>query len=178
MQTYAGVITFAGRMPQLALKNIHDRMNREGFMAANARGMRWRTFGDNYLAIAQETQRIAALAVFLSRQQIQRARGGGDAPDPDEVEALMPNDDTVQRATQQAIAYIPNAAQEVEGLIYRNRALAPTQFGAVLGAIVESNLSTVGHPGREREVAEMIESSRRIGVDAPIAPSLTVFSWP
>jgi hypothetical protein len=47
-----------------------------------------------------------------------------------------------------------------------------------LGAIVESNLATVGHPGREREVVEMVESARRIGLEEPIvAPSFTVFSW-
>jgi hypothetical protein len=176
LQTYAGIVTFAGRMSQLVLKNIHDRMNREGFLTANARGMRWRTFGDDHLASAQETQRVAALAVFLSRQQVRSAHSGA-RPDPAEVEALMPDDDTVQRATQQAIAYIQAAAQEVEGLIYRNRGLAPTQFGTVLGGIIESNLSAVGHPGREREITEMTERMRRLGQEGVIAPSFTVFEW-
>ena len=73
-------------MPQLVLKNLHDRMNREGFEVRNARGMRWRTFGDDHLALAKETQRVAALAVFQSRQQIYAARGG-TSPDADEIEA-------------------------------------------------------------------------------------------
>jgi hypothetical protein len=177
VQTYVGIIAFSGRLPQLVLKNLHDRMNREGFEVRNARGMRWRTFGDNYLEVAVETQRIAALAVFLSRQQVMAARNG-QPTNSDNVEALMPDDDSVQRATLQAVSYIPDAVGEVEGLIYRNRSLAPLQFGSVLGAIVESNLSTIGHPGREREVVEMLEGARRMGLEGSIiAPSFTVFSW-
>ncbi|MDZ7268416.1 MAG: hypothetical protein ONB48_11840 [candidate division KSB1 bacterium] len=177
MQIYVGIVALAGKLPQLVLKNIHDRMNREGFAVGNARGMRWRTFGDSYLKNAQETQRVAALAVFLSRQQVFAARKGV-TPNPDEIEGLMPDEDSVQRATQQAIAYIPDAVAEVEELIYRNRSLAPSQFGPVLGAIVESNLAAIGHPGRERAIVEMLESARRIGLEGPIlAPSFTVFSW-
>ena len=177
MQTYLGVISLAGRMDQLVLKNIHDRMNREGFEVANDRGMRWRTFGDNSLSLAQETQRIAALAVFLSRQQIIAVRGNATAAaNPAEIESLMPNDDTIERATQQAIAYIPDAARDAESLIYRNRALAPTQFG-VFGPIIESNISTIGHPGREQEIMNMLDSARRIGVDAPVLPSFTIATF-
>jgi hypothetical protein len=177
MQAYVGLVAFAGRLPQLVLKNLHDRMNREGFAVGNARGMRWRTFGDSYLEVARETQRVAALAVFLSRQQIFAARNG-ETPNLGEVEGLMPDENSVQRATRQAIAYIPDAVAEVEGLIYRNRSLAPSQFGPVLGAIVESNLATIAHPGREREVVEMVEGARRIGLEGPIvAPSFTVLSW-
>lgn len=177
MQTYVGIIALAGRQPQLVLKNIHDRMNREGFEVRNDRGMHWRTFGDSYLQVAQETQRIAALAVFLSRQQIYDARSG-QSPNPDDVQALMPNEDSTQRATQQALAYIPDAVAEIEGLIYRNRSLAPTQFGSVLGTIVRSNLETIGHPGREREVEQMLEGARRRGDEGGVvAPSFTLFSW-
>jgi hypothetical protein len=176
MQVYEEAISLAGKLPQLVLKNLHDRMNREGFEVRNARGKPWRTFGDDYLARAEETQRISALAVFQSRQQIYSARGGA-SPNADEIEALMPDDDTVQRATQQAIGYIPAAVAEVEDLIYRNRSLAPGQFGSVLGTIVESNLSAVGHPGREREISNMLDSAHRIGVGDTPAPSFTVFSW-
>ena len=176
LQGYVGLVSLAGRLPQLVLKNIHDRLNREGFEISNARGMRWRTFGDSHLDVAQETQRIAALAVFLSRQQILAARSG-TSPNPADIEALMPDDDSVQRATAQAIAFIPDAVTEVEGLIYRNRSIAPSQFGAVLGSIVESNLSTIGNPGREREISEMLESARRTGQGSVVAPSFTVFSW-
>jgi hypothetical protein len=176
MQGFVGVIDLSGKLPQLVLKNLHDRMNREGFEVRNARGMRWRTFGDDYLALARETQRIAALAVFESRQQIHAARGGA-SPNPDEVEALMPDEETVQRATQQAIGLIPQAMADVEGLIYQNRSLAPTQFGRVLGTIVESNLTTIGQPGRELEINEMLDRAQRIGFEAPVAPSFTLASW-
>jgi hypothetical protein len=77
-------------------------------------------------------------------------------------------------ARGQAIAYIPEAARDVENLIYRNRSLAPAQFGPVLGAIIESNITTIGHPGRERELMNMLDSARRMGVEAPIAPSFTL----
>jgi hypothetical protein len=178
MQTYIGVIGLVGRMPQLVLKNIHDRMNREGFEVANDRGMHWQTFGDNYLRLAEATQRIAALAVFLSRQQIINVRGSDTVvADPAEIEALMPNDETIQRATQQAIHHIPDATREVESLIYRNRALAPTQFGSFFGAIIESNITTIGHPGREQELMNMLDSTRRIGFEAPIAPSFTLATF-
>lgn len=177
MQAYIGAIAMAGRLPQLVLKNIHDRMNQEGFAVENARGMQWRTFGDNYLEVARETQRVASLAVFLSRQQVFAAREGAE-PNPDEVEALMPNEDSVQQATRQAIAYVPDAVTAVEGLIYQNRSLAPSQFGPILGAIVESNLTTIGHPGRQREILEMSESVRRIGTEGPIViPSFTLAEW-
>ncbi len=177
MQTYVGIIAASGRLPQLVLKNLHDRMNREGFVVTNARGLEWRTFGDNYLEVAQETQRVAALAVFLSRQQINAARAG-QSPNPDDVEALMPDDNSVQKATLQAIAYIPDAVSAVESLIYRNRSLAPTQFGPILGAIVQSNLLAIGDPGRERQITEMLEGARRIGVQGPIVvPSFTLLEW-
>ncbi len=178
VRTYTAFLSAIGRMPQLVLKNIHDRMNREGFEVTNARGMRWRTFGDNYLALAQETQRVAALAVFLSRQQIINVRGSETArADPAEIEVLMPAEETIHRATQQAISYIPDAARDVENLIYRNRALIPSQFGPILGPLIESNITTIGHPGRERELMDMLDSARRIGHEAPIAPSFTIVSF-
>ncbi len=176
MQGYLAIVDVAGKLPQLVLKNIHDRLNQEGFWATNGQGVRWRTFGDNYLGLAQETQRIAALAVFLSRQQLHSARSG-QSPDPAEVEALLPDDDTVTRATDQAIAYIPDAVSRVENLMYRNRGLAPHQFGSILGTIVESNLSTVGSPARERQIFEMIESARRIGAGPVVAPSFTLVEF-
>lgn len=89
----------------------------------------------------------------------------------------MPDDDTVQRATDRAIAYIPEAVRGVESLIYRNRGLASTQFGAVLGTIIESHLSTAGSPARERQVFEMIESARRIGAEPVLAPSFTILKF-
>lgn len=176
MQLYLAVVDVAGKMPQLVLKNLHDRLNREGFWVTNARGARWRTFGDDHLQYARETQRMAALAVFQSRQQLQVARGGG-SPNPDDIEALMPDDDTIRRATQRAIRHIPNAVAEVESLMYRNRALAPTQFGGVVGSIVESNLSTIASPAREQQVLDVIESANRAGFPDAVAPQFTLFSW-
>ena len=176
IQSYIAIVAFAKALPQLILKNVHDRMNREGFVVTNARGMRWRTFGDNYLKQAQETQRIAALAVFLSRQQLIHVRKY-DSPNINEVESLLPNDDTVSRATQQAISFIPDAATQVESVIYQNRSLAPLQFGEALGAIISSNLSTVGHPGREREVMQAIDAARRSDVEGPVLPSFTITNW-
>jgi hypothetical protein len=45
-------------------------MNVEGFLVTNGKGMTWKTLGDGELAKSPETQRIAALAVFESRQQV------------------------------------------------------------------------------------------------------------
>ncbi|HEX8696571.1 MAG TPA: DUF4157 domain-containing protein [Longimicrobium sp.] len=176
MQAYVGVVAISGRLKQLVLKNLHDRLNREGFEVTNARGMRWRTHGDDHLVEATETQRVAALAVFRSRQQLRAARAGEPA-DPAEVEALMPDDDSVRRATERAIDYIPGAAAEVEPLIYRSRALAPTQFGLIGGSIVQSNLSTIGDPARERRVWEMMEQAEQIGSGPVVAPSFTLGRW-
>jgi hypothetical protein len=178
MQAYLGVIGASGdNMSQLVLKNIHDRMNHEGFMIENGRGMRWRTFGDDSLARSPEAQRMAALAVSQSRQQVIRARSG-EPPNPDDVVALMPSDDTIQLATQQAIAYIPAAVREVEPLLYRNRALAPTQFGPILGTIVESNLGAIGAPGREQQILRLQEAADRRRDTLPVvAPQFQVFEW-
>jgi hypothetical protein len=173
MQGYVGVVALSGRMPQLILKNLHDRLNREGFEVGNAAGMRWRTHGDDHLAQAPETQRVAALAVFRSRQQLHDARAGRPA-DPAQVEALLPDHDSVRRATAQAIDNIPAAAAAVEALIYRNRALAPTQFGRIGGSIVESNLSTIGDPARERQISEMLEQAERTRSGSVVAPSFTL----
>ena len=176
-QTYAAIVAWSGNDDQLVLKNIHDRMNHEGFDVTNARGMKWRTFGDALLAKAPETQRIAALAVFTSRQQVYAANRG-EKPDPKEVEDLMPDDATLDRATLQAIAYIPAAAADVQGLMYRGRKLAGTQFPAPFGAIIESNLATIANPGRNRQLADMEEASRTTNLGPRLAPQFTIFDFP
>ena len=96
MQTVVAGVQAAGLAVSLTLKNIHDRMNAEGFEVTNAQGMKWRTYGDNHLKNAVETQRVAAYAVFVSRQQINQARNG-ELPDPNEVLALLPDATTVDR---------------------------------------------------------------------------------
>ena len=175
MTFYTFMSDISGNMSKLVLKNIHDRMNREGFEVENAKGMKWRTYGDGSLAKATETQRVAALAVFLSRQQIVRAHAG-EKPDPAEIEALMPNDKTIERATAQAIRYIPEAAQAIETLLYAQRGLAPTLFGRTLGTFLKWNLEAIGHPGRERQIQQLEETSRQIGMPL-LRPTLTPLKW-
>ena len=80
MGGYHGIMDAAGVTPQLVLKNVHDRMNREGFEVTNQRGMSWKTYGDDHLAEATETQKIAALAIYVSRQQVFAARAQGPEP--------------------------------------------------------------------------------------------------
>jgi len=175
MGAYYGLVGAAGAMAQLVLKNIHDRLNREGFEVTNARGMTWRTFGDQFLAKAEDTQKIAALAVYVSRRQIYEARAGRD-PKPEDVEAFLPGWPSVEAATKLAISYIPAAAADVGGLIYRQRSMAPTQFGPILGGIIESNIATIGAPGRERQLLEVKERAERTGTPQ-VAPQFTVVSW-
>jgi hypothetical protein len=173
MQMHVAVVNAAGQLPHLVLKNIHDRMNVDGFEVANARGMRWRTRGDDHLHEATETQRVAALAVFLSRQQLYAARRGEET-DPAEVEGLMPNDDSIARATQQAMNLIPEGVREVEALMYRSRSLAPTRFGLLGGTIIQSNLSAIGDPARERHMADLIERAEQMRFGPVIAPSFVL----
>lgn len=155
-QLYANIVTLSGDAQQLVLKNIHDRMNREGFEVTNARGMKWRTYGDTRLVQAPDTRRIASLALFLSRQQVYAAHAG-DKPDPKEVEELMPDDATVDRATDQAISYISAAAagSEIQDLMYRSRKLAGTQFPWPAGKLVEGNLGVIADPARDRTLLDM-----------------------
>lgn len=178
-QLYANIVTFSGNAGQMVLKNIHDRLNREGFEVTNARGMKWRTFGDTQLAKAPETRRIASLALFLSRQQVYAAHRG-ETPNPAEVEALMPDDATLQKATQQAIGAIPAAASalEIEGLMFRGRKLAATQFPWPVGKIVESNLGTIADPGREKMLLDLQQSgASNPSTGGRLAPQFTVGSF-
>ena len=176
-QTYAGIVTWSGNADQLVLKNIHDRMNVEGFDITNGRGMTWRSFGDALLAKAPDTQRIAALALFTSRQQVYAAQRG-EKPDPKGVEDLMPNDATLNLATQRAIAYIPAAAADVQGLMYRGRKLASTQFPWPIGKIVESNLDTIANPGRARQLQGLEDASHANDLGPRLAPQFTIFDFP
>jgi hypothetical protein len=175
MGGYYGVMDAAGVTPQLVLKNVHDRMNREGFEVTNKRGMSWRTFGDQYLSKATETQKIAALAIYVSRQQVFSARAGKN-PDPEDVLAFFPDEASIERATKLACSYIPAAAADIGGLIYRQRSMAPTQFGPIVGGIIQSNIETIGSPGRERQLLDIKERAERTG-QPQVAPQFTVTSW-
>ena len=172
---YYGLVSLKGATDLLVLKNVHDRLNVEGFDATNAKGMRWRTYGDARLDRSRHTQRIAALAVYLSRRQLYVARRGGDAQ-PEDVLALLPDDATVARATERAVSYIPDAAADIGGLMYRQRGIASTELGRLPGAIVESNLAVIGSPGRERQILDAQETARRTGLPTP-APQFQVLSW-
>lgn len=175
MGGYYGIMDAAGVTPQLVLKNVHDRMNREGFEVTNQRGMSWKTYGDDHLAEATETQKIAALAIYVSRQQVFAARAGKN-PNPDDVLAFFPDEASIKRATALAISYIPAAAADIGGLIYRQRSMAPTQFGPIVGGIIQSNIETIGSPGRERQLLEIKERAERTG-QPQVAPQFTIASW-
>ncbi|HKF46001.1 MAG TPA: DUF4157 domain-containing protein [Terracidiphilus sp.] len=172
-QLYAGIVSLSGNAEQLVLKSIHDRMNHEGFDVTNGAGMKWRSFGDAQLAKAPDTSRIAALALFKSRQQIYAAQKGGN-PDPKEVEALMPDDATIERATTQAVSYIPAAAADVQGVMYRGRRLASTQFPKPIGALVQSNLETIASPGRQKQLLDLQRASEETGSGPRLAPQFTL----
>lgn len=163
MGTYLAVMDLTKVTPELVVKNVHDRMNREGFEVSNKRGMKWRTFGDQYLAKSEDTQRIAALAVYLSRKQVLQAHAGKD-PKPEDVEAFLPDERSVEAANATASTYIPAAVSDVAGLLYRQRSMAKAQFGKIIGGLVEHNIEAIGSPERRRELEQQQETARRTGL--------------
>jgi hypothetical protein len=190
MQAYVGALGDAN-VAQLILKIIHDRMNVEGFLVTNGKGMTWKTLGDGELAKSPETQRIAALAVFESRQQVIQAGEGKLGADLQEemqkVADFFPNAETQERANLQAIGYIPAAADQVESLVYKERGSAPGELGArfgklkpigdALGHVVEANMDAVGDPGRERQILQNQDLDRATGRDREggrVEPSFTI----
>jgi hypothetical protein len=175
MSLYYGLVNSQGAMGLLVLKNIHDRLNAEGVDVTNQRGMTWRTKGDARLATAPDTQRIAALAVFMSRQQIYQAHAGAEV-NADAVMALLPNDASVERTTQLAISYIPSAAADVTALMYRQRGVAKTELPPILGPIITSNLATIAAPDRDKQIFQAQETARKTGLPTP-APQFTIASW-
>jgi hypothetical protein len=148
MQLYHAVVEWKGQIPNLVLKNIHDHFNVVGFDVENQRGMIWKTFGDDRLKNARETRYIAALAVFESRQQIFLACKGVIS-DPKEILELLPDEKSVAAATKQAIAYIPEAVQDVSHLIYKQRGMISGVLPKTLkflGPLIQSNIEAVGSP--------------------------------
>jgi hypothetical protein len=187
VQGYYALLQALDAMTDVVLKNIHDRLNAEGVEVTNKKGMKWRTYGDNFLKNAQETRRIAALAVYLSRQQVmQAAKRGAPDPDPEEILELLPDDDSVKRVTAQALTYIPEAVRTLPALLYRQRGSAAAGLKGklagvpvvrnVVPALVKSNLETVASPGRQKQLEDLEEQSRRTGAPG-VAPSFTVFSF-
>ncbi|MBZ0231486.1 MAG: DUF4157 domain-containing protein, partial [Deltaproteobacteria bacterium] len=183
MQSYVGALGDVNTA-QMVIKLIHDRMNEEGFEVENDRGMKWRTLGDGALARSPETQRIAALAVFESRQQVIDARGTDAPVNVDDIASYFPNAATRERALMQATAYIPDARKEVEQLVYKERSSAPGElgsripFGNAIGKAVEANLDAVGDPAREQQMWRNEELDRAAGRDGPrVEPSFTIKRW-
>lgn len=182
VQTVTAGLDMAGLAEKLVLKNIHDRLNGEGFEVTNARGMRWKTYGDNALKNAVETQRIAALAVFLSRMQIVQARAGKPV-NSDEILALLPDERSVEAATKQAIAYIPQAVQGVPSLIsaqidmLRTRSLRWYLGGPVLPYVGASLLENIADPGRERQLIDLQRQSQETRSGPLLAPQFRVLTW-
>ena len=184
MQSYLALSSTLGLMPNLVLKNIHDRLNVEGIEVSNKKGMAWRTYGDAHLKDAPETRRIGALAIYLSRQHILRAaKRGAPAPDLAEVLDLLPDADSVARASAKASSYIPAAADDVAALIYRQRGALKAGLGSsipvigsVLGSVIEMNIAAIGDPGRERQFLQE-EQRRGPGSPPPVLPQFTIFSW-
>jgi len=69
----------------VCLKLVHDYLNEQGMWVKNARGDVWQTFGDQNLARAPMTIKLAAEAVRLSRQQVDDQANGralGPGPQP------------------------------------------------------------------------------------------------
>jgi hypothetical protein len=184
LQAYYGLVESQGVTHQLVLKNIHDRLNTEGVQVTNKKGMKWRTYGDDHLKNAPETSRIAALAVYLSRQQVMQVQNkNAPAPNPDEVLDLLPDEQSIEKVTAQAISYIPAAVQSLPDLLYRQRMAAKEGLKAELPligqwipAIVESNLETTASSARRKQILELEEKSRSRGMPL-IAPSFTIKSW-
>jgi len=156
MQAYVGLAGAAdpGNIANLVIKAIHDKMNLEGFDVVNGKGMKWKTFGDGNLEKSPETQRIAALAVFESRQQVIGARNAKTPPEVKEVQDFFPTNNTIDKANDYALGLIPWARQQVEKILYDQRGAASSKAGAVGGFIVEHNLEAIGDPAREHNILQ------------------------
>jgi hypothetical protein len=156
MQAYIGIAGAAdpGNIANLVVKAIHDKMNLEGFEVENGKGMKWRTFGDGYLEKSVETQRIAALAVFESRQQVIKAHNAKTRPEAQEVQDFFPTNKTMEKATDYALGLIPWARQQVEKILYDQRGAASSKAGAIGGFLIEHNLEAIGDPARERNILQ------------------------
>lgn len=173
------------------LKNIHDRLNAEGVEVTNKRGMKWKTFGDDHLKNAPESLRIGALAVFESRRQVMEAnRAGPEATDSNddtlsnEVLDLLPDQTSIDQATAKAVSYIPWAAQSLTALIYRQRGAGALELkaqwgvaGSILAPIIKSNIATIADPGREKQLLQQEDESRRLNTEKRLAPQFTIFSF-
>jgi hypothetical protein len=182
MQSVLAGIEVAGFADKLVLKNIHDRMNTEGFEVRNARGARWTTYGDNALRASVETQRLAALAVFLSRMQIVQARAGRSV-NPDDVLALLPVEETIEVATDRAISYIPDAVRNVPTVINSNMAMLRSKSlpwyagGPILPYLGAGLIGNISSPDRARQLELLQQQSERTRSGPLLAPQIRLLEW-
>ncbi len=181
--TVTAGLTASGLAEKLILKNVHDHLNTVGFQVSNAKGVTWQTFGDNSLRRSEQTQRIGALAIFLSRQQVVQARAGG-TPDSDDVLALLPVQPATSRAvTEAAIRYIPEAANGVPALVNAQLGILSTRrppwyFGGPVGpAIGGAVLDTITDPGRQRQLEDLQRRSEQRNAGPLLAPQATVLRF-
>jgi len=176
---------------QVILKNIHDRLNTEGVEVSNKRGLKWRTYGDDYLKSAPDSLRIGALAVFESRRQVMEAnRTGPEATESnddtlsEQILELLPDQASIDQATAKAVSYIPEAAKTLSPLIYRQRGAGALELkqqlgfpGTILAPIIKANIAAIADPHREKDLLRLEEESRRLNTGQLLAPQFTVWSW-
>ncbi|HYB44815.1 MAG TPA: DUF4157 domain-containing protein [Candidatus Methylomirabilis sp.] len=186
MRSYYAII--GQSMSLVVLKNIHDRLNAEGVEVSNKRGIRWKTFGDDHLKDSSDSLRLGALAVYESRRQVMAAnRAGGEATDAaddarsDEVLELLPDQASIDQVTAKAVSYIPWAVETLTPLIYRQRGAGALELkqqwgvaGSVLAPVIKSNIETIANPGREQQLRDLEEQSRRRNAGPLLAPQFTV----
>jgi hypothetical protein len=156
MQTFIEFAIISQKVGLIILKIIHDHFNTAGYEVSNPKTMTWYTYGDGHLDLAPDTRHIAALAVFLSRKQLYDTYQDNKRNPVDqtkllqEITGLMPNDDTIDKVTDKAIAYIPTAAADVDSFMLAQKNAAESQFGPIGGPFVRymlQQIDTNAHPG-------------------------------
>lgn len=125
--------------------------------------MKWRTFGDGNLARSPETQRIAALAVFESRQQVIKARSSKTPPKVQDVLDFFPNKKTQDAATTYALSMIPWARKQVEKILYDQRSQAKAKVGNIAGYFVSHNIEAIGDPAQDQYLMQRQQFDRETG---------------
>lgn len=179
LSVYYALAESQDAMGKLILKNVHDRLNAEGFEVANPAGMKWKSHGDDHLRLSADAGRIAALAVYTSRRQVEDAGAEkGAAPSADGVLRLLPDTASRDRISAKAVSYIPEAARGIPELIFRQRLVAKEGLkpivgrvpilGPILPSIIQSNIETVADPLRGKQLEEAAARARETGLPQPV----------
>lgn len=179
LSIYYALAESQNAMGKLVLKNVHDRLNAEGFEVANPAGMRWKSYGDDHLRLSADAGRIAALAVYASRLQVEDAHAHkGAASSAEDVLRLLPDTASRDRISAKAVTYIPEAARGIPELIFRQRLVAKEGLkpivggvpilGRILPAIIQSNIETVADPLRNKQLEEAGARARETGMPQPV----------